>query len=233
MSGNGKENGGKKKKKVWIPGKDGSFRSVMREIPDVKKEDEEQQQAAETPVKEWHHRRDDGPFRKERREPRTKSLDVPKPVKVEQEIKVEMLYSAGMPRSNPQQLLQLLAGAGVEMLIDVRPDTAMFAPGLVKERDLAILLKESSGIEYRREELLIPPKEIVMQFEKDKNVNRFQTSYLRHLEKNRVAERLDGRQFNKFKTVFLGEERDAGKDARGILISYLENHWRITAVHHL
>jgi uncharacterized protein YeaO (DUF488 family) len=239
-SDNTKEKEKVRKKKVWMPKKEGGFKSVMRTVPERPSEPEPEPEP-ERDLREFKKRefdrqdtrkRPERDFRDQRERRPAKPVEMPE-AEPKPAIPVEHLYTLGMQRSNPQRMMQVLADTGVSVLIDVRSESAMFAPGFVKPRDLAILLKESVNIEYRREEILVPSGEITSQFERDGNESRFRQAYLHQLQRNRASELLDRSQFAKKKVVLLGDKRDSDKDLRGILANYLETEWNITTVHHL
>ncbi len=144
-----------------------------------------------------------------------------------------VLYTVGMGRKKLQNLMQLLVDAGVEMVADVRTYAAESGPGFTRERDIAFLLKEVAGIEYRREEPLVPSREIREQFRRDHNWHRFEDSYFELLRVERVEENLDPEIYASFKTCLLGDPESADHDHRRLAAEYLQKKWKIGRIGHL
>lgn len=217
----------KKEKKVWIPGKDGSFKAVMREVPDPPAEPEEAPAEEERQRKQF--KSDKSPRKKQPQLTQERKQEAPE----KPDITIPALYTIGMVRSNPQKMLEALADTDISILIDLRGEGAMHAPGFVKPRDLAILLKETTGIEYRRETLLVPGRDLALRYEQDGNWVRFRQGYLHQLSRSRVEQTLNAAAFARQKTILLGQGKDPARDIRGLLAEYLSAAWNILNVHHL
>ena len=144
-----------------------------------------------------------------------------------------MLYTVGMGRRQLQELMQLLVDTGIEMVSDLRNYAAESGPGFTRERDLAFLLKEVAGIEYRREELLVPQREMREQFRRDHNWGRFESAYMAMLRAERVQEVLDRERYAALRTCLLGDSDSAEHDHRRLAAEYLKQAWEIGAIRHL
>ncbi|HUX06471.1 MAG TPA: DUF488 domain-containing protein [Acidobacteriota bacterium] len=144
-----------------------------------------------------------------------------------------VLYTVGMGRKKLQNLMQLLVDAGVQLVADVRAYAAESGPGFTRERDIAFLLKEVAGIEYRREEPLVPSREIREQFRRDHNWHRFEESYLEMLRSEKVEESLNPEIYAAVKTCLLGDPESAEQDHRRLAAEYLQQQWKIRRVEHL
>ena len=144
-----------------------------------------------------------------------------------------VLYTVGMGRRQLQELMQLLVDTGIEMVADLRNFAAESGHGFTRERDIAFLLKEVAGIEYRREELLVPQREMREQYRRDQNWGRFEASYLALLSAERVHEVLDRERYAAMRTCLLGDQDSAEHDHRRLAAEYLKQAWEIGAIRHL
>jgi hypothetical protein len=155
----------------------------------------------------------------------TRSLDPTTPKR--QHIHIERVYTIGMGRQSLQKFIQRLVDAEIELVIDLRSEEAMLGPGFTKGRDLAILLKEAAGIDYRRDEVLVPRRELLLQYNRDKNWKRFAEGYYDQLRRQRAENVLSREQFGKFKVALIGENISPERDQRRIAADYLKEQWGI------
>jgi hypothetical protein len=169
-------------------------------------------------------------MQKKRPRPPRKEIVPETPQEVVKLDPINVVFTVAMGKRPFQKLIERLVESGVETLIDLRNAKAMYSPGISSERDLAILLKEMAGIDYRRDEVLLPSREMVQRYEQDKNWTRFVGAYSGRLQKLKAEEILDRNMFVKKKTAFLGELPDPGLDQRHIVAAYLKAEWEIATV---
>lgn len=143
---------------------------------------------------------------------------------------VEVIYTVGFAGLSVQKLLQKLVDVEVNIAIDLRTDEIMLSPGFSKARDLAILFKEAAGIEYRREDILTPRREICSTFINDRNWLRFTKSYQSQLARMKVEMTLNRKMFSVNKVALLGDKSNFEKDHRSIVAEYLKEAWHVTSV---
>lgn len=143
------------------------------------------------------------------------------------EIPVKRIFTLGMGHRPVQKILQKLVDAGVRVVIDLRSEEAMVAPGFTKARDLAILLKEAAGIEYRRDEVLLPRKDILEQYRRDNNWTRFSTAFHQHLVRLQPEKVLNRDLFAREAVALLGEQPAAEHSMRIVVANYLSVRWEI------
>ena len=146
---------------------------------------------------------------------------------------IKILYTIGFERRPLQKLLQLLVDNGVGLLADLRADATVPVPGFRKDRDLALLLKELAAIEYRREEILVPQRELLEQYRRDRNWSRFATGYLELLEAHRVEDELPRAVYAASRSCFLGANMSPERDYRRLAAEYLTAKWQINRIEHL
>jgi hypothetical protein len=147
--------------------------------------------------------------------------------------KPAVLYTVGMGKRQLQNLMQLLVDNGVQLVADIRTYAAVSGAGFTRERDLAFLLKEVAGIEYRREEPLVPPREMREQYRRDRNWSRFEESYLQMLRLSHVEAILDRELYAATKVCLLGDLESAEQDYRRLAAEFLQKHWNIGRIEHL
>lgn len=143
------------------------------------------------------------------------------------------LFTIGVGRQKLQKILQRLVDNRINLVIDIRFYADVATPGFKQSRDLAILLKELAGIEYRREELLVPTRELLVQYGRDKNWKRFESSYLELLASRRAEEELKMEQYSTMKACLLGEDVSPERDYRRAAAEYLQRWWKIGKINHL
>ena len=166
--------------------------------------------------------------------PLAREAESPDPAKGEAKVEpIAAVYTIGIGRMSLQKLLQKLVDAEVKVVIDLRSEEATMAPGFAKGRDLAIVMKEAAGIEYRREEVLVPRREIMFQYIRDKNWSRFMESYRGQLAKQRAEKLLSRDQFTKNRVALIGEEKEPTHDQRLIAARYLSEKWQILRIENL
>ena len=149
------------------------------------------------------------------------------------EPEVERIFTIGFSGISVQKMLQKLVDMGVTIAIDMRTDEAMLQPGFSKARDLAILFKEAAGIEYRREDILIPRRELCASYIHDRNWSRFTSAYIAQLRRMKVDKTLNRRMFSMHSVAILGDQANAEEDLRAVAAQFLKDAWNITVVTHL
>ena len=173
--------------------------------------------------------------------PRRKTIRKPKPAPEERKkttkvIKIsppKVLFTIGLGRQPLQRLLEVLVDHGVQLVADICVLAGAGTPGFKKGRDLALLLKEVAGIEYRREELLLPSRELLIQFWRDKNWTRFEAAYIDQLDSQQVEEALNKDLYGKLKPCLLGDDMEPEHDYRTVAAEYLRRAWKIDRIKHL
>ena len=145
----------------------------------------------------------------------------------------KILFTVGIGKRPLQQLLQMLVDNRVELVADVRTYAAESGFGFTRERDLALLLKEIAGIEYRREEVLVPTREMREQFRRDKNWSRFEAAYRAMIEAHKIETQMNQELFAENRTALLGDPLSPEQDYRRLAAEYLKDKWGITELIHL
>lgn len=143
------------------------------------------------------------------------------------EMPVKSIFTIGMGRRPLQKILQKLVDAGVQVVIDLRSEEAMAVPGFTKARDLAILLKEAAGIEFRRDEVLLPRRDILEHFRRDNNWTRFSATFQEHLVHFHPEKVLSREMFSRHAVALLGEQPVAERSVRIVVANYLTMCWNI------
>lgn len=235
-----------KKKVLWLKGKGPAGKPVAAKPPagfekhrETPRMDDEELEAIESRITGEFQRR--MAAKKRELPPRPPKPVKPSPVPTSEiaqagkmeappEPPIESIFTISLDRTPLQRFIQRLVDAGVRTVIDIRTDDAMLAAGLVKARDLAILLKEAAGIEYRQEEVLVPRREIWVHYQTHKNWSLFSAAYVRQLDKMRAAVLLNRALFAKAPVALIGEGGEAEHDYRQLAAQYLQARWGITNI---
>jgi uncharacterized protein (DUF488 family) len=89
-----------------------------------------------------------------------------------------LLCTIGFAGKTAQEFFALLAGAGVQQLIDIRQNRGGQLSGYAKHPDLAFFLKEIARIEYVHEPLLAPTNELLKAYRKSKDWPGYEAAFL-------------------------------------------------------
>ena len=78
------------------------------------------------------------------------------------------LYTIGFTKKTARQFFEILKGAGVKKLIDIRLNNRSQLAGFTKKEDLEYFLQTICGVSYHHLPLLAPTQEILDDLKKHK-----------------------------------------------------------------
>lgn len=107
------------------------------------------------------------------------------------------IYTIGFTKKSLEEFIKSLQKAGITLVVDIRLNNTSQLAGYSKGRDLEFLLKFGFCIGYRHELQLVPPKEILNQYKKDNDWNRYEKDFLKLLEKNKANILKSGKEMMK------------------------------------
>lgn len=140
-----------------------------------------------------------------------------------------IIYTIGFTKKSAEEFFKILADNQIEQLVDIRLNNKSQLAGFTKMKDLRYFLKEIAGIEYYYFDYLAPTKDLRKLVD---DWESYSSEYLKLLKSRNVLKLLEPDFFQK-STVFLCSEPMAEDCHRGILTSYLQEHWHNVEVVHL
>jgi uncharacterized protein (DUF488 family) len=143
------------------------------------------------------------------------------------------IYSIGFTKKTAEQFFDLLKGAGVKRLLDVRLNNVSQLAGFAKRDDLAFFLRRICQADYFHEPLLAPTQEMLDDYKK--NGGRWEDYEKRFC--SLIAERRIETQLNRslfaIPTVLLCSEPAPEHCHRRLVLDYLNEKWGDLRIAHL
>jgi uncharacterized protein (DUF488 family) len=143
------------------------------------------------------------------------------------------VYSIGFTRKKAEEFFELLKGAKIARLIDVRLNNSSQLAAFAKRDDLRYFLREICGAEYIHEPLLAPTQELLDSYKKHKGSwEDYERKFLVLMEERKVAEVLDRSLFS-VPAALLCSEDSAEHCHRRLVLEYLYNKWGNLHIRHI
>ena len=102
------------------------------------------------------------------------------------------IYTIGFTRKTAEQFFELLRGAGVETLVDIRLHNRSQLAGFAKQGDLAWFAQELAGIEYVHAPELAPSKDLFDAFKRrNGSWEAFERGFRQQMEERGAYELVD------------------------------------------
>lgn len=136
-----------------------------------------------------------------------------------------LLCTIGFAGKTAEEFFELLRGAGVEQLIDVRQNRGGQLSGFAKHPDLSFFLHKIANIEYIHEPLLAPPRELLKSYRKTKDWAAYEAAFLKEMKERGVPEKVDTGCWAS-RIVLLCSEPGPEKCHRRLVADLLAEHWR-------
>ena len=143
------------------------------------------------------------------------------------------VFTIGFTKKSAAQFFELLKGASIEQLVDVRLNNVSQLAGFSKRDDLAYFLKTICNIEYIHEPLLAPTQDMLDQYKKSKGSwDDYEKKFLELLKERQIEKRISPELFAK-RTVLLCSEDTADCCHRRVVLDYLNTKWGDVRATHL
>ena len=136
-----------------------------------------------------------------------------------------LLCTIGFTGKSAEEFFELLRGAGVQSVIDVRQNRTGQLSAFAKYPDLEFFLRQIGNIGYRHEPLLAPTPELRKSYQEDKDWAAYEKGFLKLVKQRGVPQRLDvsGWPTN---VALLCTEPGPEKCHRRLVAGVLAEHWR-------
>lgn len=143
------------------------------------------------------------------------------------------IYTIGFTQKSAREFFELLRGAGIRRLIDVRLNNRSQLAGFTKCGDLEYFLREICGAAYEHRPILSPEKQLLDGY-KQKTVawDAYEAAFLELLATRRVECELHAKSFET-PTVLLCSEPDSQHCHRRLVAEYLAAKWGNVRIVHL
>ena len=142
------------------------------------------------------------------------------------------IYTIGFTKKGAREFFELLEGADIERLVDVRLSNQSQLAGFAKRDDLTYFLDEILGCEYVHEPELAPTKELLDGYRGDGMTwEEYEGEFFELMEERGIEERFTEGDFSP-NTVLLCSEHTPEHCHRRLIVEYLDGAWGdVEAVH--
>ena len=142
------------------------------------------------------------------------------------------LFTIGFTRKSAEKFFNLLKGAGVKRIVDIRLNNVSQLAGFAKRDDLRYFLKKICKIDYIHLPELAPTKEIMDAFKKKKvDWSVYRKSFLDLMAKRNIANKYKGKLLDG--DCFLCSEAAVDHCHRRLVSEYLADKWGNIEIKHL
>lgn len=142
------------------------------------------------------------------------------------------LFTIGFTGKRAEQFFELLRGAGVQRVIDVRLNNVSQLAGFSKQEDLKYFLRVIAGMDYIHLPELAPTKAMLDAYRKRAGGwPAYEREFLELLQRRRIETSLDPALFER--ACLLCSEHLPDHCHRRVVADYLSRHWKDLSVEHL
>ena len=143
------------------------------------------------------------------------------------------IYTIGFTKKPAEEFFELLRGAGIRRLVDVRLNNVSQLAAFTKRDDLRFFLRELCNADYVHEPRLAPTEDVLKAYQrKEISWEQYDVAF-RELLARREAETLLSKSSFATPTVLLCSEPTAEKCHRRLVAEYLAAAWGEATVVHL
>lgn len=143
------------------------------------------------------------------------------------------LLTIGFTQKSAEQFFDLLQKNTVQMLVDIRlhPDGQL--AGFAKRGDLPFFLRRLANCDYRHMAFLAPSEDILTDYRKDRDWNRYVRRFEALMDERGIPETLDRWFFEDHDCCLLCSEATPERCHRRLVAERLARVWTATEVVHL
>jgi len=135
------------------------------------------------------------------------------------------VFTIGFTKKSATEFFQILKGAGIQRLIDVRLNNVSQLAGFTKRDDLAFFLEKICRAEYVHEPLLAPTQELLDEYKKKRGAwADYEVRFLQLMADRKVEKKLQRGLFS-VPSVLLCSEPTAEQCHRSLVLEYLHSKW--------
>lgn len=134
------------------------------------------------------------------------------------------IFTIGFTKKTAQQFFELLQGAQVQKVIDIREKRDGQLAGFAKYPDLAFFLDKLLGIAYDYQPVFAPSPEIRSAYRKTRDWDQYEKSFHKLMEQRRVLELASPHVFEG-RVALLCSENEPDHCHRRLVAEMLARHW--------
>lgn len=131
------------------------------------------------------------------------------------------LFTIGFTQKNAEEFFSLLKGSGVERIVDIRLNNVSQMAAFTKKDDLKYFLREIAGIDYVHLPIFAPSKELLADYRKDKDWDRFEEQFRALISERKPLDQIDGSLLLEKSCCLLCSEAEAERCHRRLVAEYL------------
>jgi uncharacterized protein (DUF488 family) len=135
-----------------------------------------------------------------------------------------LLCTIGFTGKTAEEFFDLLRGASVQSVIDIRQNRTGQLSAFAKHPDLEFFLRQIGNVGYRHEPLLAPSPELRKAYREDKDWAAYEVGFLKLLKQRGVPQSLDVSSWPA-NVALLCTEPGPEKCHRRLVAELLANHW--------
>jgi len=144
------------------------------------------------------------------------------------------LFTIGFTKKNAEEFFSLLIRAGVERIVDIRLNNVSQMAAFTKKDDLKYFLREIAGIDYVHLPIFAPSKELLDDFRKGKDWDRFEKRFVKLIADRTPLRETPKSLFLEKACCLLCSEPEAEGCHRRLVAEYLSDEIdEITTIVHL
>ena len=143
------------------------------------------------------------------------------------------LYTIGFTKKPAEKFFSLLKKNNVNCLLDIRLHPNGQLAGFTKQDDLAYFLSQLADCEYRHLDVLAPADEILSDYRKDNDWDKYVQRFERLMDERNVPACLDRALFESKACCLLCSEATPEKCHRRLVAERIAHQWRATEIIHL
>jgi uncharacterized protein (DUF488 family) len=142
------------------------------------------------------------------------------------------IFTIGFTRKSAEEFFDLLEGAGVQRVVDIRLHNTSQLAGFTKQDDLKFFLDQVAGINYIHLPILAPTEELMQDYRKKRiKFDEFRERFTALLAERKIEQRLSPRDLHG--GCLLCSEPAAKDCHRSFVAEYLAQAWDDVEVVHL
>lgn len=143
-----------------------------------------------------------------------------------------IIHTIGFTQKSAKKFFGSLMAAGVKRVIDTRLHNTSQLSGFAKQDDLQYFLAEIGSIEYQREPLLAPTKDMLDHYKKKAmSWSQYESAYTKLIQERSVESKLSPAVFAD--ACLLCSEAEPHHCHRRLAAEYLRDHWRDVQIDHI
>ncbi|HEX9986897.1 MAG TPA: DUF488 domain-containing protein [Chloroflexia bacterium] len=143
------------------------------------------------------------------------------------------LYTIGFTKKSAERFFTLLKEHGVERIVDIRVHPGGQLAGFAKQDDLAYFLDRLVGCDYHHLPVLAPADDILSDYRKDHNWDRYVKRFEALMDERDVPGSLDRTLFEERTCCLLCSEATPEKCHRRLVAERLAQAWPGVEVAHI